>query len=876
MLLMKFQTGLKSLLRRFGIPCLIILIASSVYLARGLEFLELELVDARLQIMDRAPESTVTLVAVDPDSLAELGPWPWPRDWHAQVIEQLYALGAQKVVVDIDLSGSTTDSADRALEETLARYRETTILAAFAQRQQSGAPDTPLILTQPKDSYQRFSRLAAVALRPDIDGAVRRMPVLENFGNTIIPSISATLARDARDLPQTFYIDYAVDPSKLTMVSYADVRAGRVDGALISGRDIMLGVTASQLGTHIPVPRYRALPASVVHLLGAESLLSGRALIRPSLPFTIAVTALLTLALWYLSRRRNTLRGAALLIGATIVGLFAVSFATYAIWPVLLDVTPWVAAAFMVLVAATADIIRNQQRHLTSMALAQRKSSRFMWLVFNSLEEAVITTDLSGRILSVNKAASQMFNGSRASLRGLDIAELLPPGVRTPTQGQQMLETLIRSESNQRRMAQGLSGAAFPVDINARQMDDGRQNNFVLTVHDMSKYEEIERQRENIEQQLLDAMESFGEAFAMYDPDDRLVMSNSEFRSLFSGRSDAVRSGATFDHILGIAIDTGIFKLTKQERQSWSAQRTGLRNGSIPKLTHTVQLTDGRWLQVVDQRIGNGGFVSILFDVSEAKAREREIGEAKQAAELANHAKSEFLANMSHELRTPLNAVIGFSEMITREIRGPINNPAYLDYGRAIHQSANHLLEIIQDILDLSKIEAGSIVLNEADIELGELLESVRELLTPHAKEIELQLDLKRAPGLPMLRGDRRLVKQILTNLMANAVKFSAPGERVIMEARLNRMAEIEISVTDTGIGIAPEHIELIMQPFGQIENAMTRSHEGVGLGLPLARMFCHAHEAEMTINSTPGEGTTVTVCFPASRTVKGQMSRIS
>lgn len=876
MVLTKLPAGIRPLLRRFGIPFVIILIASSTYLARGFEFLELELIDARLQFMDRVPESAATLVAVDPESLAELGPWPWPRDWHADVIETLYALGARGVVVDIDLSGKTTSSADRALEETLARHRETTVLAAFAQRRQIAAPDTPLILTQPKDSYQRFSQLAAVALRPDMDGAVRRLPVLESFGNTIIPSLSATLARDARNLPQTFYVDYSIDPGALTILSYADVRSGRVDEALVRDRDIMLGVTASQLGTHIPVPRYRALPASVVHILGAESLLSGRALVRPSMPFTIAITALLTLALWYSSRRLKTLRRATLLIGATIAGIFAVSFVAYAVSPVLLDITPWVLAALMVLVAVTAEMIRNQQRHLTSMALAQRKSNRFMWLVFNSLEEAVITTDLAGRILSVNKAASRIFSGSRSSLRGLDIAELLPPGVRTPTQGRQMLETLVRSETNQRRMAQGLNGPAFPVDISGRRMEDGEQNRFVLTVHDMSRYEEIERERENVKQQLLDAMESFGEAFAMYDPGDRLVMSNSEFRSLFSGRPDAVRPGATFDHILGVAIDTGIFKLSKQARQSWSRERIGLRDGSVPKLTRTVQLTDGRWLQVVDQRIGGGGFVSILFDVSAAKAREREIGEAKQAADLANHAKSEFLANMSHELRTPLNAVIGFSEMITREIRGPINNPAYLDYGRAIHQSARHLLEIIQDILDLSKIEAGSIVLNEADIQLDDLLESVCELLTPHATEIELELVLKRDPNLPMLRGDPRLVKQIFTNLLANAVKFSSPGERVVLEAHLNREAEIEISVKDTGIGIAPEHLELIMQPFGQIENAMTRSHEGVGLGLPLARMFCQAHEAGITIDSAPGKGTTVTVRFPAQRTVKGQISQFS
>ena len=229
---------------------------------------------------------------------------------------------------------------------------------------------------------------------------------------------------------------------------------------------------------------------------------------------------------------------------------------------------------------------------------------------------------------------------------------------------------------------------------------------------------------------------------------------------------------------------------------------------------------------------------------------------------------------MSHELRTPLNAVIGFSEMMSREMRGPIGHDVYLDYSRAIHQSASHLLNIVNEILDLSRIEAGGIVLQEESIDLAEMADSVRETLIPLAMEIELRIDVDVPGDLPALWADARLLKQILINLLANAVKFSGPGDNVVVTAEQVDGGAIRVTVTDHGIGIAESDIPAVLQPFGQIENAMNRSHEGVGLGLSLARMFAKAHDAELTIDSEPGVGTSVAVTFPQERVRKNRAVR--
>jgi len=258
--------------------------------------------------------------------------------------------------------------------------------------------------------------------------------------------------------------------------------------------------------------------------------------------------------------------------------------------------------------------------------------------------------------------------------------------------------------------------------------------------------------------------------------------------------------------------------------------------------------------------------VGALTNVTARKITEIQLHEAKDRAETASRAKSEFLANMSHELRTPLNAVIGFSEILRDELFGPLGDPRYREYATDINDSGNHLLRIINDILDLSKAEAGKIDMVDEVIALPELFESSTRLVQPRLQAAELTLEQSLPDGLPGLRGDRQRLRQILLNLLSNAIKFTGPGGTVTLSARLEA-GGITIRVADTGVGMSEADLQKAMLPFTQIDSGLHRKYDGTGLGLPLTKSMVELHGGRMILDSTPGVGTTVTVRFPAERT---------
>jgi signal transduction histidine kinase len=243
-----------------------------------------------------------------------------------------------------------------------------------------------------------------------------------------------------------------------------------------------------------------------------------------------------------------------------------------------------------------------------------------------------------------------------------------------------------------------------------------------------------------------------------------------------------------------------------------------------------------------------------------------ELLEAKQAAEMASRSKSQFLATMSHELRTPLNAVIGFSELLMHEGLGPFTAAEVRSYAKDIHDSGAHLLQIINDILDLSKAEAGRLELREEVTEPQTLIEEAVRAMRPRAQSGGLTLTLRLSEGLPLLRADSRVVKQILLNLLSNAVKFTLAGGAVEISAECESSGDLAIAVRDTGIGMAPADIAKAFEPFRQIDNRLNRKYEGTGLGLPLVKAMMGAHAGRVDVESTLGAGTVVTVRFPAER----------
>ena len=281
----------------------------------------------------------------------------------------------------------------------------------------------------------------------------------------------------------------------------------------------------------------------------------------------------------------------------------------------------------------------------------------------------------------------------------------------------------------------------------------------------------------------------------------------------------------------------------------------------------------GRIIEHQRTLMPDGGVLFTYTDITDRKRVEVDLRRAKDEAELASRSKTEFLANMSHELRTPLNAIIGFSDILIGQIFGPLSDARYADYARDIRDSGLHLLTLINDVLDIAKVEFGKVELLEETVDIVAVIESCLRLVRERAQTAGIQLDQALPPGLPCLLGDGRRLKQILLNLLSNSVKFTAAGGRVTISASHDADG-FRLAVVDTGIGIAADDLETALRPFGQIDSRLARKYQGTGLGLPLARSMAELHGGRLELRSAPGEGTTATLWLPPSRVLDSATRR--
>ena len=382
-----------------------------------------------------------------------------------------------------------------------------------------------------------------------------------------------------------------------------------------------------------------------------------------------------------------------------------------------------------------------------------------------------------------------------------------------------------------------------------------------------------EAQASEARARLAEAIESIDEGFALYDRNDRLVLSNNRFEQLLLGSDSPADHDLHFADVMRACAESGRAAVTEGGVEHWLADCLAYHRDPIG--VFDLRLGDGTRLQMAERETFDGGKVAVYADITELKRREDRLREAVQQAEVANRSKTEFLANMSHELRTPLNAIIGFSEIYETEVFGPLGSPEYKGYARDILDSANHLLAIVNDILDVCRLETGELELWETELKLGEVVESCLRLVQERLRKAGHAIVVKLPNQLPALHADERAVKQVLVHLLSNAIKFTPDRGRITIGAGVLEDGGLEVRIADTGIGIAEADIPKALSRFGQVDAQLARSFEGTGLGLPLACSLVELHDGTLRLESEIGAGTTAIVRFPARRVLHGATSSV-
>ena len=377
--------------------------------------------------------------------------------------------------------------------------------------------------------------------------------------------------------------------------------------------------------------------------------------------------------------------------------------------------------------------------------------------------------------------------------------------------------------------------------------------------------ESLETERKNLREiaearaRLTDAIETISEGFALYDADDKLVIFNSKYKNNFATHADIIRVGASFETIARTSAEREKAVDGGASLEAWLAER--IAQHKAPSSTHIQHRSDGRWIQVSERRTTDGGVVATYADITELKQREADLAAARDAAEVANQTKSNFLANMSHELRTPLNAIIGYSEILQEDAADKRDKEA-IDDLQKIESAGRHLLGLINNILDLSKIEAGKMDMFIEPIDIQAVVKEAVSIVKPLADKNENVIEVICPADIGSFRSDQTKVKQSLLNLMSNANKFTSKG-KVILTAAREGNSRVCFSVSDTGVGMTGEQLGRLFEAFSQADASTTKRFGGTGLGLAITKHFCTMLGGDVTVVSTLGRGSTFTIWLP-------------
>jgi PAS domain S-box-containing protein len=483
--------------------------------------------------------------------------------------------------------------------------------------------------------------------------------------------------------------------------------------------------------------------------------------------------------------------------------------------------------------------------------------------LLDSAPDAIVIVGEDARIQIVNVQTEALFGYRREELIGQPLEILIPERFR-PTHGDHLRRYFANPDA--RPMGSGLQlfgrrkdASELPIEVSlSPQRDHGMTVS--AAIRDISDRVRLETAARVTADRLVSAVESIEHAFALFDAEDRLISCNSVFRRLTHAASPGALVGKRYVEVLDGWIGDMEFR-DDAAREQFRADRVSRRALDLTSVFE-IRLLDGRSLRIIDRRTPEGGIVKTILDRTDDETHAKELFEARATAEAASAAKSDFLSSMSHELRTPLNAILGFAQLLRRDKREPLSD-RHKERLTQILRGGEHLLRLIDDILDLARIEAGSVSVSPEPVSIGDVLDEVRRTLEPIAVSQAIELSVDRIPqDLPMITADRTRFAQILMNLGSNAIKYNRPGGTVRFGVAVQSATTIRISVRDTGLGIPIERQDKLFQPF-QRAGQETGPIEGTGIGLVITKRLTELMAGVVGFHSVPDEGSEFWVEMP-------------
>jgi PAS domain S-box-containing protein len=483
--------------------------------------------------------------------------------------------------------------------------------------------------------------------------------------------------------------------------------------------------------------------------------------------------------------------------------------------------------------------------------------------ILDTAPDAIVVVGHDGCIQLVNLQTERMFGYTRAELLGRPLSMLIPDRFR---HGHGDHVARFFHNPGSRPMGSGLElygrrkdGRELPIEVSLSPLLTDSEMTVSAAIRDITERRRMQAEVALNSQRLASAVESMQDAFALFDGDDRLVLCNSVYRRLVGDSLPGALVGQPYGTLLE-AWSRELEFPDEEARATFRAERIARRRD--PVTTFDVRARDGRSLRVTDRRTAEGGLVKIVWDLTEDVRRERELLETRTLAEKASAAKSEFLSSMSHELRTPLNAVLGFAQLLQRDKREPLSE-RHAERVRQILKGGEHLLRLIDDILDLSRIEAGRVSISTEPVSVPDVLEEVRRTLDPMASRHGIVLDVAAVPAdMPMVSADRTRFAQILMNFGTNAIKYNRPDGSVSLSIAMPGHDRVRVVVKDTGIGISTEGQTKLFQPF-QRAGQESGPIEGTGIGLVITKRLAELMHGSVGYRSAAGQGSEFWVDLP-------------